>query len=79
MIEKRISLSSDSYFFINVFLPVIKTIKYPKNEAIVVVTNKDRTDKMKMTIKDKYKLVLDYVEGNDSVVGIDVFYLGEEI
>ena len=73
------TLDTNSFFFNNVYLPVIKQIVYPKNEAIVDVVNKERSDKLKTIIKNKYKFVLDYPEENDSVVGINVFYLGEVI
>jgi len=76
--EKRVSINPNSNFFMNVYLPVIKQVKHPKNEAIVVVVNKERSDKLKTVIKDKYKFVFDYIEGNDETVGIEVFHLGEE-
>lgn len=77
--EKRIIVQPDTFFFNNVFTPVCKQMHYDKKEVTIIAVNKERSEKLKREVKDKYRFVFDYPENNDEVVGTEIFYLGEMI
>ena len=76
--EKRILIAPDTWFFTNVYTKVIKQIEYPKNEAIVNLINRERSEKLKQQVNETYKFKFDYPETNADVVGVEVFFVGEQ-
>ena len=77
--EQRITIDYNSFFFNNVFTPVCKQMHHPKTDVTIVVVNKERSQKNRREVKEKYKFIFDYPEDNDEIVGVEVFHLGEVI
>ena len=70
---KRYIINFNSPFYYNVIQKVLPQIQHPKTEVRVAVVNKERSEKLKMEVRDNYKFVLDYPEDNNEVVGLEIF------
>jgi hypothetical protein len=72
---KRIAVDTNSNFFHNVFVKVVRQVKYPKTDVTVSVVDSDRSAKIRQEVKDSYKFVFDYPEENETIVGVEVYRL----
>jgi hypothetical protein len=70
----RFIIDSNSNFF-PVFQQVIKQVKPEKDNVIIKVLNKEKSQKLKMEYKEHFKFVFDWQENN--ICGIEVFKLIE--
>ena len=68
----------NSSFYHNIFSKVVSQVKYPKDSCRVSVVNRERSQKLKMEIKELYEFRFDYPENDDKTVGIEVYKVKEE-
>jgi len=72
-IWKRVTVSPDSYFF-RIFQQAIKQSD-GKTSMEINVINREKSEKLKMEVKDRFLFNFDYDEEDPSVSGIEVYKL----
>lgn len=73
MVLKRISIDFDNPFYETVIQKIIPQVKYPTPEINVTVGNVRRSNLLKQKMEDMYKIYFDYPNGDESVMGVEVF------
>jgi hypothetical protein len=56
--------------FMPIFSKVIKTIEDKKEDLTIAVINRDKSNKLKMEVKEHFKFIFDWSDEN---LGIEVF------
>jgi hypothetical protein len=71
---KKCLISFDSPFY-KVYSQVIKKVSFGQKEIVIAVINKERSQNLKIEVKENFKFVFDWQDEVGDIVGVELYQL----